>query len=307
MTYKEQTVSFNGIPRPNRKWFLITLVISALLHLFSYVNVSNFAGSVKGKRLAQQPKQDSKVKIRVVPKPAPDSTLPKKKIIETKQAETAKPKDAKYLSNQDHIAKKETKTSRPSSINDQEVGQGGSAKKATSASKQQPADKVVGKKEMAPRYGVGAGLPKPNGKDSRYQSLLPKAQDLVAAREAGYQDYIDEELDIGDRIDLTTSKYRFIGYFTGLRKGFSQTWVYPSEAVRRGLQGEVKVEFTIAKDGQLERVKVLETSGHDILDDAVLDAVKLSSPYAPLPDGFGKEKLTIVYSFFYRLRGFGAF
>ena len=95
-------------------------------------------------------------------------------------------------------------------------------------------------------------------------------------------------------------------YFVGLRKGWSQTWVYPSEAVRRGLQGKVKIEFTILKDGDLQAVKVLETSGHTILDDAVLEAVTLSSPYAPLPDGFGKDKITIEYSFIYRLRGQGA-
>ena len=303
MTLRDQTIIFNGIPRPNFKWFLATVVISLLLHLFSYVNVSHFADSVKENRSHLD--RNSPVKIKIV-SPASEAKQPKR-IIEARQEETAKPKNAKFKSHQNHIAKKETRVLRKAqSINDLDSGDGGATKRAARRQEQKKKQKVTKKDESRARIGVGSGEVDENSQ-SAYSALLPRTSDLAASRKAGYQDYIEDEIELGDKIDLTTSSYRYIGYFTGLRKGWSQTWIYPSEAVRRGLQGKVKIEFTIEKDGELNGVKVVETSGHEILDEAVVEAVRLSSPYAPLPDGFGKDKLIIVYSFVYRLRGYGAF
>lgn len=295
---KDRIVKFVGVPRPSKVWILGALLLSLLLHLFSYVNVSYFAESVKGnRRKSPSRKLQEKVTIKV------RSQQPKKKLLEAKQTETEAPKNSRFQSHNNHIAEKETKTNRlPQSINDLDAGEGGQQK----SQQQQKVSPQPFKKPKIPKFGIGSGPYHLDSRESRYQALLPRTEDLVASRQAGYQDYIEDEIEVADRIDLNTSEYRYMFYFVGLRKGWSQTWVYPSEAVRRGLQGKVKIEFTILKDGDLQAVKVLETSGHTILDDAVLEAVTLSSPYAPLPDGFGKDKITIEYSFIYRLSGQGA-
>ena len=301
MAYKDRTISFNGIPKPSAKWFFLTVLLSLLLHLISYVNVSYISDSVKENRLAQKA-NDQKVKIKIVSSSPKDQQIPKK-ILETKLKETEAPKESKYKGHQNHIAKKETRLdTKNRQLNDREASQSSHGSAKTPAQQAQQPQAMT-----QPKIGVGSGKVRPNESRSLYESLLPKTNDLTASRQSGYQEYLEDELEIGDRIDLNTSSYRYIGYFTGLRKGWSQTWVYPSEAVRKGWQGKVKIEFTISKDGKLKRVKVLEGSGHTILDDAVVDAIRLSSPYAPLPDGFGKEKLTIVYSFIYKLRGYGAY
>ena len=41
--------------------------------------------------------------------------------------------------------------------------------------------------------------------------------------------------------------------------------------------------MAIAPDGALDEVRVLETSGHKLLDDAALRIVRLAAPYAPFP------------------------
>ena len=137
-----------------------------------------------------------------------------------------------------------------------------------------------------------------------YESLIPKSHELVGQVRAGYQDYIDDEVDNGERIDFNTTNFRYLGYFTSVRKAFEMVWSYPSEAVRRGLQGEVRLEFTIQKDGSVSRIRVIEGSGHKILDDAVVDALRLASPFAPLPTNMKKNQLTIVGSFRYVLTNY---
>jgi protein TonB len=40
----------------------------------------------------------------------------------------------------------------------------------------------------------------------------------------------------------------------------------------------------ILPDGSLKEVALLESSGHQVLDDAAVRIVRLSAPYAPFPD-----------------------
>ena len=40
----------------------------------------------------------------------------------------------------------------------------------------------------------------------------------------------------------------------------------------------------ILPDGSLKEVELLESSGHQVLDDAAVRIVRLSAPYAPFPD-----------------------
>lgn len=50
---------------------------------------------------------------------------------------------------------------------------------------------------------------------------------------------------------------------------------YPVEAVRNGWQGEVLLRIAVAPDGQVSHVSVEKSSGHAILDQAALRAVRL--------------------------------
>ncbi|MEM6692542.1 MAG: energy transducer TonB [Planctomycetota bacterium] len=54
---------------------------------------------------------------------------------------------------------------------------------------------------------------------------------------------------------------------------FNQPPDYPAEAVRQRMQGVVLLELKIGKDGDVLRVDLLESSGHEILDTAAIKAV----------------------------------
>ena len=58
---------------------------------------------------------------------------------------------------------------------------------------------------------------------------------------------------------------------------------YPREARAQGIVGSLRLLVTIMPDGALDDVRVLETSGHPLLDDAALRIVRLAAPYAPFP------------------------
>lgn len=58
---------------------------------------------------------------------------------------------------------------------------------------------------------------------------------------------------------------------------------YPDAARDRSLYGSLRLLVAIAPDGALHEVRVLESSGHRILDDAALRIVRLAAPFAPFP------------------------
>jgi len=86
-------------------------------------------------------------------------------------------------------------------------------------------------------------------------------------------------------ISANTREYEFAAYM--------QQWVgkverignlnYPEDARRQSLSGNVVVTVAIRRDGSIDRVEVVQSSGHRILDDAALRIVDLASPYQPLP------------------------
>jgi protein TonB len=121
----------------------------------------------------------------------------------------------------------------------------------------------------------------------------------------GHQDNIDDDsIAIGDKIDINTTEYRYLGYFTSMRKSIELVWVYPSEAASRGLHGNVNLEFTIQKNGSVSNIKVVQSSGFKILDDAVIEAIRLASPFAPLPASFDQERKVVTGTFRYVLTSF---
>lgn len=56
------------------------------------------------------------------------------------------------------------------------------------------------------------------------------------------------------------------------QKKLSQHLYYPPEAVKRGIEGEVRLLITLTADGRIADINVAATSGHPILDNAALKA-----------------------------------
>ncbi len=79
-----------------------------------------------------------------------------------------------------------------------------------------------------------------------------------------------------------------------IRRQIERVWTYPDAARRDGLEGTVWLRFRIAPDGSVEQVEVDRSSGHALLDDAAITAVRRAGPYPP----YGGP---IRYPFTYRL------
>lgn len=71
---------------------------------------------------------------------------------------------------------------------------------------------------------------------------------------------------------------------------------YPEASVRYGLYGDLRLLVVIRKDGSLEDIQVLKSSGYAVLDEAALKIVRMAAPYSPFPPELAAttDKLEII-------------
>lgn len=92
------------------------------------------------------------------------------------------------------------------------------------------------------------------------------------------------------------------GYYRSLNQLMRQKRSYPRSARRLGLEGTVLVEMVVDKRGQIIDVKVVRSSGHDVLDRAALAQVQQIGRVPQIPSELNKPSMTFHIPFDYRLQ-----
>ncbi len=306
VTRNEQ--SWHNLPSVHPKILLVTLLVSFLIEHGSWMGaafiktpIANTANdTIKIRSMTAQERSILDSDQKKIEKA--------KRVIETKQVPTARPKIPTSLGSQDHIAPKETR------IADQRLDRSKASDPAPSPgvgrgidtpSQQKPKEHSQPQK-VVPKVMAGPGQmavdPEKKDPSKLYDKLLPSnAAEVFSQPRGGFVEPIDKMVAEGDRVDMNTTNFRYISYFSGLRKQIEMVWIYPSEAIRRGLQGAVQLEMVIEKDGRVSKVRVVQSSGYTTLDENMLKTIRLASPFAPLPKSWGKERLVVTGSFHYIL------
>jgi len=124
-----------------------------------------------------------------------------------------------------------------------------------------------------------------------------KITDALAARNV-------EKEEKNKTFSFDAKEYRFMLYNRRLKDRIESIWHYPPDAAAQGIYGDLIIKFTIKKNGHLGAVDLVRTSGHKVLDDAAMEALRDGSPYWPLPEEWGMDGYTIEGHFIYSLYGF---
>jgi protein TonB len=86
-------------------------------------------------------------------------------------------------------------------------------------------------------------------------------------------------------ISASTREYKYASYLEAWRRKVERigNLNYPEEAKRLGLHGSLILRVSVRADGTVEDVRIVRSSGFDVLDQAAVRIVKLAAPYAPFP------------------------
>ena len=94
-------------------------------------------------------------------------------------------------------------------------------------------------------------------------------------------------------VSLNTKDPIYVSYFTKIKQTIEQQWEYPEMALRYGLQGRLFLEFTIGVSGRLEQLRMIRSSGSQLLDEEALRAIKAAAPFPPIPSWIKPVPLSI--------------
>jgi TonB family protein len=100
----------------------------------------------------------------------------------------------------------------------------------------------------------------------------------------------------GGQMSLDTANFPYSYYTGGIVRKISRYWQWANQF------GNLKtvVYFRIQRDGTVTEATVKKSSGDTLFDQQAVRAVKLSSPFPPLPDGYRDADLGVYFEFAYR-------
>jgi periplasmic protein TonB len=92
-------------------------------------------------------------------------------------------------------------------------------------------------------------------------------------------------------ISASTKEYKYAAYLDAWRRKVERigNLNYPDQAKRDQLYGNLVLHVAVKADGSVERIRVLHSSGHKILDDAAMRIVRMAAPFSPFPVEIRKE------------------
>jgi len=101
-------------------------------------------------------------------------------------------------------------------------------------------------------------------------------------------------------ISLNTRDAKYTSYLTHLKQKINTAWQYPAIAKKNKIEGELTLCFSLGSDGRLLDIKIINPSGHDILDRGSISAVENAGPFNPFPEKLKLSKLNIISTFIYQ-------
>jgi len=102
-------------------------------------------------------------------------------------------------------------------------------------------------------------------------------------------------------VSIATKDYRYASYMAHIKRQVESVWIYPEEAIEKGESGVLFLFFVINRNGSLKNVKLINSSGHEILDSAAINALKDAAPFPALPKRLNIDRLKVYASFQYNI------
>jgi TonB family protein len=102
-------------------------------------------------------------------------------------------------------------------------------------------------------------------------------------------------------LSFDTKGYEWGPYAAEMIRRIKRNWEIPKLA-HYGLKGRLVVRFFLMKDGRVEGLRLLVSSGIPPFDNASLQAIRNSSPFRPLPPDFPNPREGVTITFLYNIR-----
>jgi len=137
-------------------------------------------------------------------------------------------------------------------------------------------------KNVSQNKNVHKKKPEVNGNQSQLSQRLSGGEGESPTPMGGVGEGVDASHQAGDESVLKKIRQRILS-----------KRVYPVQARKKGIEGVVKVAFELKEGGQLRSSRILQSSGHAILDEEALATLVRAQPY---PYYSGEISLALTFA-----------
>jgi protein TonB len=95
--------------------------------------------------------------------------------------------------------------------------------------------------------------------------------------------------------------FNYPWYVSLIQRKVSQAWYTQEVDPHTPYGSQVRVTFSISRDGTPSNIKIEQSSGSPTLDSSGLRAVQRVENFSPLPSGYSKSSVSVEYTFTYKL------
>ena len=305
---------------PYRRWFLVCTGLSVLLHLLVLWLVYRFPYTVR------PPEEVMEIDLSDIPR-STDFLPAERGILEGRPRRPAPPPKRAFAPPVPHgrvpdlPVKPDLPPEESFPVIARKAGPVTEAKDAPG-----PPGKEAGgreaKAEPAPSHAAPPGAPgKSDAPPKSLRDLTPSLGRMVMAREepsggrgqgaatgnavgtggkATGEEGVTEEGGGGFRLTpLNAPEVQYISYFASIKRKIELVWQYPYEAATAGIQGELTLDFVIARSGKVDSIELVRSSGSKILDEEAIRSIRKAAPFDPIPTQYKIPSLLIRGRFVY--------
>ena len=108
-----------------------------------------------------------------------------------------------------------------------------------------------------------------------------------------------------DTISLDTTDKKYVSYAKIIKQALMAQWNYPEAARDNLMEGRTLLLFTLSREGALQDLRLISSSGYMILDSEAMRAVRAAAPFPAFPGSVTVARLHIKANFDYKLTGTG--
>ena len=133
------------------------------------------------------------------------------------------------------------------------------------------------------------------GEEKKLKKIKPKLEKKAEIKET-VADIAPKKEEIMEEDTHDEAMFR---YKDAIKQKIESHRRYPPSARKHKLEGNATVEFIVMSNGNAHSVKLLESSGYNVLDEEALAMVNRAAPFPPIPAVFKlsefRMEVTIVF------------
>lgn len=260
----------------------ITFAISLTAH-FIFLGLPGF----NLKNFQNKKEKELSVQIEIKsPSPPPSTKITRKKIKKVK----------KLVKKTEPEIKKEEKVIKQKEVKKKEIEE-----KIKTAEKKIPEQKEEPKKSENTKIKEKSAE-KPSDVQPEKGEIVKETEQKGEIENTGKIENIKEEASYGTEEKTNLKEELLLDYQKAVKKKIENCRKYPKWARRQGFEGKIHLKFTILSTGEVRDIKILKSSGFNILDKEAISTIKRASPFPPIPSELKISSLTMEISIVFKLQ-----